>query len=164
VAGATVEVTSQGFSLENPKEILFYQPGIRASDFVPLAKPGDGFRVKFHIGPNCPLGEHVLRVRTTTALSDAVTLWVSRFPTEYEFEDKIGQNDTSAATRVRPQSFRLAVRREPRLKRGFSAIPRASVRRALRFRRNPATSNITRAPRARNCRRRTFSASRRTRT
>jgi hypothetical protein len=92
--GATVEVTFHGTSLENPKEILFYQPGIQATDFVALPKPGEGFRVKFHIAPNCALGEHVLRVRTASALSDAVTFWVSRFPTEYEFEDKIGQNDS----------------------------------------------------------------------
>jgi len=92
--GATVEVEFHGVSLENPREVLFYGPGITASDFVPYAKPGDGFKVKFHIAADCPIGEHVLRVRTATALSDAVTFWVSRFPTIYEWEDKIGQNDT----------------------------------------------------------------------
>ena len=93
--GATVEVEFHGFSLENPREVLFYQPGIRvAGAFVPYAKPGDGFKVKFQIAQDCPVGEHVLRVRTATGLTDAVTFWVSRFPTIYEFEDKIGQNDT----------------------------------------------------------------------
>src|SRR5580704_14089789 len=76
--GSTVEVEFHGASLENPREVLFYQPGIRAVGFVPAAKPGEGFRVKFQIAPDCPLGEHVLRVRTATALSDAVTFWVSR--------------------------------------------------------------------------------------
>jgi hypothetical protein len=91
--GATVEVTFHGFSLENPREILFYEPGIHAVDFVPLPKPGDGFRVKFQIAPDCPRGEHVLRVRTATAFSDAVTFWVSPFPTVNEAETKIGEND-----------------------------------------------------------------------
>jgi hypothetical protein len=92
--GATVDVEFHGTSLENPKEILFYKPGIKAADFVPLPKPGEGFKVKFRIAPDCPLGEHVLRVRTATALSDAVTFWVGRFPTINESEAKIGENDT----------------------------------------------------------------------
>ncbi|HYW43606.1 MAG TPA: PPC domain-containing protein [Bryobacteraceae bacterium] len=100
--GATVEVTFHGVSLEEPREVLFYQAGIRASDFVPLPKPGDGFRVKFQIAPDCPLGEHVLRVRTAAALSDAVTFWVSRFPTVLESETKIGENDTLAKAKPIP--------------------------------------------------------------
>jgi hypothetical protein len=93
--GATVEVEIHGFSLENPREVLFYESGITAGAiFTPFARPGDGFKVKFQIAPDCPIGEHVLRVRTATGLTDAVTFWVSRFPTVYEFEDKIGQNDT----------------------------------------------------------------------
>jgi hypothetical protein len=100
--GATVAVEFHGYSLENPKEILFYQPGIRAAEFVPLAKPGDGFKVKFSIAADCPLGEHVLRVRTATALSDAVTFWVGPFPTVYESESKIGEDDTSEKARAIP--------------------------------------------------------------
>jgi hypothetical protein len=93
--GATVEVEFHGFSLENPKQVLFYESGITTTgEFKPYPKPGDGFKVKFQIAPDCPVGEHVLRVRTATGLTDAVTFWVSRFPTIYEFEDKIGQNDT----------------------------------------------------------------------
>ena len=104
VQGATVEVEFHGTSLENPKEILFYEPGITADGFAPYAKPGDGFKVKFHIAPDCPVGEHVLRVRTATALSDAVTFWVSRFQTVYEFEDKAGQNDTIAKAKPIPMN------------------------------------------------------------
>jgi hypothetical protein len=101
--GAAVEVEFHGFSLENPKQVLFYGPGITtASDFMPYAKPGDGFKVKFQIAKDCPLGEHVLRVRTATGLTDAVTFWVSRFPTIYEFEDKVGQNDTIAKAKPVP--------------------------------------------------------------
>jgi len=100
--GTTVEVTFHGFSLENPREVLFYTPGIRATGFVPLAKPGDGFKGRFEIAADCPLGEHVLRVRTATALSDAVTFWVSRFPTVMETETKVGDNDTFAKAQPVP--------------------------------------------------------------
>src|SRR5262249_12750991 len=93
--GTTVEVTFSGFSLEDPREVLFYEPGIKAAaGFTPLAKPGDGFKARFTIAPDCPLGEHVLRVRTATALSDAVTFWVSPFPTVIEKETRIGENDS----------------------------------------------------------------------
>src|SRR5260370_35977280 len=88
--GATVEVEFHGASLENPKEIVFYEPGIQASGFVPYAKPGDGFKVKFQIATDCPLGEHVLRVRTATALSDAVTSWASAFRTGYDLQAEVG--------------------------------------------------------------------------
>lgn len=94
--GAVVEVIFHGRSLENPREILFYQPGIQASTFESLPKPADGFKVRFQIAPDCPVGEHVLRVRTATALSDAVTFWVSPFRTVYEMETKIGENDSIA--------------------------------------------------------------------
>jgi Bacterial pre-peptidase C-terminal domain len=100
--GASVEVEFHGAFLENPKEIVFYQPGIQASGFAPYAKAGDGFKVRFQIAVDCPLGEHVLRVRTATALSDAVTFWVSPFQTVYEFEDKVGQNDTIASAKPVP--------------------------------------------------------------
>jgi Bacterial pre-peptidase C-terminal domain len=102
--GATVTVEFHGISLENPREVLFYSPGIRAGEFTPFAKPGDGFKVKFQIAPDCPVGEHVLRVRTAAALSDAVTFWVSRFQTVYEFEDKRGQNDTIAKAKPVPMN------------------------------------------------------------
>jgi hypothetical protein len=105
--GATVTVEFHGAFLENPREILFYEPGIRASEIAPFAKPGDGFKVKFQIAPDCPVGEHVLRVRTATALSDAVTFWVSPFQTVYEFEDKIGQNDSIA--KAKPVAMNVTV-------------------------------------------------------
>ena len=100
--GAAVTVEFHGSFLENPKEVIFYDKGITASAFIPNAKPAEGFKVKFQIAPDCALGEHVLRVRTATALSDAVTFWVSPFQTVYEFEDKIGQNDTLATAKPVP--------------------------------------------------------------
>jgi hypothetical protein len=94
--GSTITVEFHGRSLENPQQILFYTPGITAAEFVPEAQPGAGFKVKFQIAPDCPLGEHVLRVRTSTALSDAVTFWVGPYPQVPEAETKRGENDSMA--------------------------------------------------------------------
>ena len=105
--GTSVDVEFHGFALENPRQVLFYRPGITASDFRPYARPGDGFKVRFQIAKDCPVGEHVLRVRTATGLTDAVTFWVSRFPTIYEFEDKAGQNDT--IDRAKPVPLNVTV-------------------------------------------------------
>ena len=102
--GASVLVEFHGIFLENPKQILFYEPGITATDFQPYAKPADGFKVRFQIAKDCPLGEHVLRVRTATTLSDAVTFWVSPFPTFYESESKIGENDSPEKARNVPMN------------------------------------------------------------
>jgi hypothetical protein len=102
--GSTVTAEFHGRSLENPKEILFYGPGITAAAFAPFAKPTDGFKVEFQIAPDCPLGEHVLRVRTATALSDAVTFWVGPFPQIPEAETKLGENDSMAKAQPVPMN------------------------------------------------------------
>jgi len=102
--GSTVTAEFHGRSLESPKEILFYGPGITAATFTPFAKPTDGFKVKFQIARDCPLGEHVLRVRTATALSDAVTFWVGPFPQIPEAETKLGENDSMAKAQPIPMN------------------------------------------------------------
>ncbi len=87
--GTTVEVNLHGIYLSDAREVLFYGRGIKASTFTPGAKPDEDVKVRFEIAPDCPLGEHVLRLRTASGLSDAVTFWVSRFPTVMETEKKI---------------------------------------------------------------------------
>src|SRR5260370_41543019 len=67
--GTTVEVQLHGQYLADPKEILFYGPGIKAVNFVPGAKPAEDVKVHFEIAPDCPPGEHALRLRTAASLS-----------------------------------------------------------------------------------------------
>src|SRR4051812_47369994 len=67
--GTTVDVTLHGQHLDNPKEVLFYDPGIKAVGFQ--KSNYSDVKVRFEIAPDCPVGEHVLRLRTATALSDA---------------------------------------------------------------------------------------------
>jgi Bacterial pre-peptidase C-terminal domain len=92
--GKTVEVNFYGRELKDPREVVFYRPGIKAVGFTPGAKPAESVKVRFEIAPDCPLGEHPLRLRTATALTDVVTFWVSPFPQVTETEKKIGENDT----------------------------------------------------------------------
>jgi hypothetical protein len=100
--GTTVEVTLHGQYLKDPREVLFYGAGIKAVGIVPGAKPENDVKARFQIAPDCPVGEHVLRLRTANALSEAVTFWVSPFPTVVETEKKIGENDTIAKAQAVP--------------------------------------------------------------
>jgi hypothetical protein len=103
--GFSVTVEFHGRSLENLNEILFYSPGISAAGFAPNTQAANGFKVKFQVAPDCPLSEHVLRVRTATALSDAVTFWVGPYPQSPEALTKLGKNDSMAKALGRCQEY-----------------------------------------------------------
>jgi hypothetical protein len=97
--GTTVEVTLYGKYLQEPKEILFYDKGLKALTLTSVAataaiKAGEQAKAKFTIAPDAAVGEHVLRIRTANGLSEAVTFWVDKFPTVMETETKPGENDT----------------------------------------------------------------------
>lgn len=94
--GTTVDVKLQGQYLEAPKEILFYDSCLKARDVKAGASGGKEVLAKIDIAPGCEPGEHVLRLRTATALSEPVTFWVSVLPAAKEAETKQGQNDTLA--------------------------------------------------------------------
>lgn len=100
--GTTVEATLSGRFLNDPREVMFYGSGIKATGVQPGAKPAEEVKVKLEIAPDCPVGEHVLRLRTATALSEAITFWVSPYPTIRETEKKIGDNDTLEKAQVVP--------------------------------------------------------------
>ena len=100
--GTTVEISIQGAHLDDPREIIFDRPGIRALSIEPMRKlPGPqglmhGGRIdqevkcRFEIAPDCAVGEHRFRLRTATQLSSLATFHVSPFLTVEEKED----NDT----------------------------------------------------------------------
>ncbi|MCA9120605.1 MAG: hypothetical protein KDB11_10500 [Planctomycetales bacterium] len=88
--GTTVEVSIQGVSLQDPRQVIFFKPGIRAIEIQPaVAVPRRGFahggmiveevRCKFEIAPDCPLGEHPFRLLTATELTCIGTFHVSPF-------------------------------------------------------------------------------------
>jgi hypothetical protein len=95
--GTTVEVTMTGHCLENPQEVAFYKPGIRAIDLSCEQKPGEygaPLKCRFVIAADCPLGEHPFRVRTATQLTTVATFHVTPFPVVDENEGKPNANDT----------------------------------------------------------------------
>jgi hypothetical protein len=100
--GTTVEITLQGAHLDDPKEIVFDRPGIRAIDIQPMtplpASRGlaHGGRIeqevkcRFEIAPDCLPGEHRFRLRTGNQLTSLATFHVTPFVT---MDEKEG-NDT----------------------------------------------------------------------
>jgi hypothetical protein len=91
--GKTVEVTINGSYLLDAQEIVFYRPGIRVVSIEPIGKPPEKpvpywpkLKCMFEIAPDCPVGEHVFRVRSLTQLSMAATFNVTPFPVVDEVE------------------------------------------------------------------------------
>lgn len=106
--GTTVEVTLQGIEIHDPRQVVFFRPGIRATQIrvgEKLREPrglAHGGRIveqvicNFEIAPDCPLGEHPFRLLTATQLTCIGTFHVSPFPVLDEKETDYYQNDTMA--------------------------------------------------------------------
>jgi len=113
--GATVEVTFSGIALKEPRGVLF--PGTDKIKFVKAA-PASGetaederrrrrdnvdsrLAVTLEIAPDCPQGQHALRLQTAFGLSDVCLFNVGGLPTVAEQESGDRQRDDlngSAAT------------------------------------------------------------------
>ncbi|HVX15241.1 MAG TPA: PPC domain-containing protein [Pirellulales bacterium] len=110
--GRHVEVAIRGISLGDPREIVFYRPGIRAVNIqpavqVPQRSYAHGGRVveevrcAFEIARDCPIGEHPFRLLTATELTCIATFHVSPFATIDEEEaNNSYSNDTPATARA----------------------------------------------------------------
>lgn len=106
--GTTVEMTIQGFSLKNPREVIFYDPGINAVSVeqlpdlpqpIELSHRGlivEQIKCKFEIAPDCAPGRHPFRIRTATELTGVGTFHVTPFPVVVEDEKRANSNDTIA--------------------------------------------------------------------
>jgi len=95
--GTTVEVMMRGNCLEEPREVIFYRPGIHAVDISCEKLKNDRWgpvRCRFEIAADCPLGEHPFRLRTATQLTTLATFHVTPYPTLDEVEKKKNTNDT----------------------------------------------------------------------
>ena len=105
--GTTVEVEFVGKALEQPRGVLFYEPGISA-DAVEVVESvtgpngkaaaveaGTRVRARLKLAADCPLGAHGLRLYTAGGLSEYVRFFVGPFPTVEENEVVSKQrNDT----------------------------------------------------------------------
>ncbi len=81
--GTDVEVTFSGARLADAQEVVIYSPGISVAAFAPET---NRVKVTLKLAADCRLGEHVLRVRTATGVSEARTFWVGPFPVLAESE------------------------------------------------------------------------------
>ncbi|MBI5800736.1 MAG: pre-peptidase C-terminal domain-containing protein [Verrucomicrobia bacterium] len=82
--GTEVELKFNGSRLADAQEVLFYEPGVKVLE---LKEVKDSFvlaRVK--VEADCPLGEHKIRVRTKSGISDLRTFVVGAYPQVEEKE------------------------------------------------------------------------------
>ncbi len=124
--GTTVEVTIVGVSIHDPREIIFFKPGIRAFGLRTPENPPlkrslvHGGRIEeavvcnFEISPDCPPGEYAFRLLTATELTCIGTFHVSPFPVVDEEEEGEYGNDTLET--ARPVTPNVTIRGQ--MKRG----------------------------------------------
>ena len=101
--GTEVELTLAGDRLTDAQEILFYRPGLSVKK---LAATMQQVKVQVAVAPDAPLGEHCLRVRTATGISELRTFWVGALAgvdekepnTDFAQPQKIEVNVTVAGT------------------------------------------------------------------
>jgi hypothetical protein len=81
--GAEVELTLSGDRLNDAQEVLLYQPGLSVKKLVATTQQ---VKAQLAVAADAPLGEHCLRVRTATGVSELRTFWVGALPTVDEKE------------------------------------------------------------------------------
>jgi hypothetical protein len=81
--GTELELRLNGSRLDDAQEIVFYDPGI---EVLKMEKDTNSLKAQIKIASDCRLGEHHLRVRAATGVSDLRTFFVSPFPVLPEAE------------------------------------------------------------------------------
>lgn len=93
--GTDATLLFSGQRLADAQAVLFYRPGVTVRGLK--AESGETVRVDCTIAPDCPLGEHAVRLYTSTGLSELRTFWVADLPTVAEVEPN---NEFAAPQRV----------------------------------------------------------------
>ena len=83
--GTELDLRCNGARLEDAQEIIFYSPGIQVLKIDPV-KANSPLKARIRIAKDCALGEHLLRIRTASGISDVRTFWVGPFKTIEETE------------------------------------------------------------------------------
>jgi hypothetical protein len=76
--GTEVDVTLSGAQLKDAQEVLLYRTGLEVLKLDAVDDKTVKLRVK--IAADAALGEHTLRLRTATGISDLKTFWVGPYP------------------------------------------------------------------------------------
>ncbi len=82
--GTELEVKLNGSRLHDAKEIVFYSPGFEVLSLD--ASKTNSLKARLKIAADCQLGEHYLRVRTATGISDVRTFYVGAYTNVAEAE------------------------------------------------------------------------------
>ena len=82
--GGEVEVTVAGARLKDAQGALFYSPGITLKDIQPVNE--NSFKCKFAITPDCDLGNHAVRIRTASGITNLALFSVGALPEVDEVE------------------------------------------------------------------------------
>src|SRR5688572_33402011 len=82
--GTEFELIVGGDRLHDAQELVAYLPGLTASK--PEVVSPQQIKFKLKLAPDAPLGQHPLRVRTASGLSDIRTFEVGTFPVVDEKE------------------------------------------------------------------------------
>ncbi len=108
--GKLVEVHLQGRYLDQPQEVMLYEPGITVESIDVLtefenggrmtkADPGTRVRVRLNVSDACTLGPHGLRLRTADGISEYQRFFVGPFATIEEDESNQRRNDKREAAK-----------------------------------------------------------------
>ena len=82
--GTDAAIVLSGGNLADAQEIVFYSPGFTVAK-IEVVNP-NAIKATVKIAPDCRLGEHALRVRTATGISEMRTFWVGALPVVDEKE------------------------------------------------------------------------------
>lgn len=109
-SGTKVKVQLEGFNLEEPEEVIFYDKGFKAGNFKQVEalktlsgmrygtarnKPGQNLQMTIEVDSKVKPGEYFFRLRTKTELSPMLSFWVTQYPVvEEKFSDLKKRNDS----------------------------------------------------------------------
>jgi hypothetical protein len=93
--GTELEVSFEGDRLQDSEEIFAYEPGLKVLKLNLVTNKV--VKAQLKIEPDCRLGEHHFRVRTSSGWSDLMTFFVSPYPSVAEVEPN---NDPQKAQAV----------------------------------------------------------------
>jgi hypothetical protein len=82
--GTELEVTFDGERLQDTEEVISYEPGLEVLKLNSVTNKQ--VKAQFKLAPDCELGEHHLRLRAASGLSEIRTFLVGPFPVVEEVE------------------------------------------------------------------------------
>jgi hypothetical protein len=93
--GTEVELSFDGDRLQDAEEVLCYEPGLQVLKLNSVTNKQ--VKAQLKLASDCPLGEHHLRIRTATGLSEIRTFFVGAFP---EIQETEPNNEPAKAQKI----------------------------------------------------------------